>query len=169
MEWMPSILIPKSAELPASVHHWRAQTGLEALGPLAVPALLELSGETNVALRAEEVLIQIGADGIPILMAVLTNRSSQFRVEATRALGLLGHQADMAVPMLLMGLKDQDKVIRDASATALCLVSTEAAHQAGLRWERKVWRQWPSGRNEVHVIFGWPETSSPPQEVQEPR
>jgi hypothetical protein len=39
--WLPSTLFPKSAGIAASVHHWRAQTGLEALGPVVVPALLD--------------------------------------------------------------------------------------------------------------------------------
>jgi hypothetical protein len=103
--WLPSTLLPKSDYIAASVHHWRAQTGLEALGPLAVPAMLELLRDTNVAVRAMEVLMTIGADGLPALIPALSSGDHHIRVDAIRAVGWLRHEAEAAVPSLLVALK----------------------------------------------------------------
>ena len=166
--WLPSTLLPKSAGIADSVHHWRAQTGLEALGPLAVPAMLELLRDTNVAARAKAVLMTIGADGLPALIPALSSGDHRIRVDAIRAVGWLRHEAEAAVPSLLVALKDEDKEIREASATALHFISPDAARQAGLRWERTVTKRMPSGRLESQVIFDWSETSSPPRSVPAP-
>jgi HEAT repeat protein len=131
---LPSRFLPRSILTLPSVHHWRAQTGLEAVGGPAVPALLGLLGNTNVNLewRARDVLVSIGEDGVPMLQQALTNENRKLFLQAAQTLGSLRKDAAAAIPALSLLLNDDDDRIRTAAADALKQIDPDIAIQAGL-------------------------------------
>lgn len=132
--YLPSILVSESARIAPSVHHWRAQTGLEALGAEAVPALLVLLCETNANLkiRAGDVLLSIGEAGVPALQQALTNDNHEVRLHAAYVLGRLNSEAQAAIPGLLLALNGGDERLRKAAGRALWQIDPNTASQAGV-------------------------------------
>jgi len=121
---------------PASIKHWRAITALEALGPAAVPMLLDLQHYTlprnalqeQDAISARNALIQIGENAVSPLVSTLTNSNPEVRMRAVVALGWLGSDAVAAVPALLKALDDpvnHGNGVREAVMQALKEIEPE--------------------------------------------
>lgn len=110
--------------------------GLTAAGAEAVPALTDLLGESNWALRASaaDILGDMGpaaTDGIGGLQQALTDESEWVRRNATEALGNIGPAARSANAALAERLTDDDVAVRHNAALALGKIG--AAPQAALR------------------------------------
>jgi HEAT repeat protein len=87
---------------------------------------METLRDTNAEVRAEAAFGLMGFHSPPAREAVpaLSNSFAQdpdrqVRVNAARALGLMGPVARDAVPALRAGLRDADERVRDAAAEAL--------------------------------------------------
>jgi len=111
-----------------------AQIGFEILGSQAasaVPALIRLITENNTP-HAKFEAIQasgyIGQAALPALLAAMTNRSAQIRLEAVVTIGFRGkgwENARVAVPLLLECLKDKDGRLAEMAAYMLGNLSLE--------------------------------------------
>ncbi len=78
--------------------------------PLAIPDLIRLLGEGNALLArlAADALTVIGSEAVPALLAVMENGPQVGRLEAVRALALIGDQR--AIPALFAAL-DEDSAL----------------------------------------------------------
>ena len=92
----------------------------------AISALVETLRDTNAEVRAEAAFGLMGfhsppaREAVPALStAFAQDPDRQVRVNAARALGLMGPVARDAVPVLRAGLRDADERVRDAAAEAL--------------------------------------------------
>jgi len=122
-EWIPIIKFRFQA---ASVRHWRAETALQALGPIAVPTLLDLVKEGKSGGRAWDALFMIGEQGITPLTGALTNSDPNIRTYAAMALASLESEGSAAVPALLRKLDDSDYRVREAVTNALRSIDPQA-------------------------------------------
>ncbi len=78
--------------------------------PLAIPDLIRLLGEGDALLSrlAADALTEIGGEAVPALLAVMENSLQAGRLEAARALALIGDQR--AIPALFAAL-DEDSAL----------------------------------------------------------
>jgi len=131
---LPNRFLPRSILTLPSVHHWRAQTGLEALGAKAASVLVGLLGDTNtdLAQRTMDIFTSIGEDGVPTLLLALTNENRELRLQAVETLRSLRKDAETAIPALLLLLNDDDERVRTAAGDALTQIDPNIAIQAGL-------------------------------------
>ena len=82
--------------------------------------------ETPPARTIQEVRAPASARAVAALVEVLKNRSARLRLEAARALAMLGLDARSAQPALLAALRSDDKLARRGAADALGQMGTEA-------------------------------------------
>jgi HEAT repeat protein len=113
LAWLVSPLSTKGAE----------EDLLEALRTpwQPVPGEREAPGGTII----QDVLASSTGRALPALERILTNRPLVFRVEAARAYGLFGTDAQPAIPTLLATLGTDDKFVRRAAAESLGAVGPE--------------------------------------------
>jgi len=102
---------------------------MEAPPRSAIAALVETLRDPTAEVRAEAAFGLMGfhsppaRDAVPALSAAFAqDPDRQVRVNAARALGLMGAVARDAVPALRAGLRDPDERVRDAAAEALQLI-----------------------------------------------
>jgi HEAT repeat protein/predicted Ser/Thr protein kinase len=101
-----------------------------ALGPHAIPGLVEVLEDTDEAVRREaaRVLGKIGAvAAVPSLVVALSDAPDLVRVSAAEALGRIGQRATVAIPALIAALKHADDGVSDAAARALVTMGLPAA------------------------------------------
>jgi HEAT repeat protein len=99
----------------------RGAAGLEALGPIAAPAipeLIPLLGDEQTAYPAALALGAIGESAVPALVQCLTNANAQLRVSAVQAINFM-HGAEGAIPSLVTCLTDPEPTVRFCAAIAL--------------------------------------------------
>ena len=106
-----------------SLRCWAAET-LGRIGPAAkaaVPALEEALKDEQARFYAAEALAKLGLPekGLPVLIALLEDKSSSWREAAAEALGDIGPPAKAAIPALRGALKDEQAHVRKAAAEAL--------------------------------------------------
>jgi HEAT repeat protein len=82
--------------------------------------------ETPPARTIQEVQAPASTRAVPALVEVLKNRPARLRIEAARALALLGLDARAAQPALLEALTSDDTLVRRGAADALGQMGTEA-------------------------------------------
>lgn len=75
--------------------------------------------EWSVRETAADSLGRIGVDAVPELIKALGNPDAGLRVQAARALAVIGPKAGAAVPSLISLLSDDDEAVRRAAARAL--------------------------------------------------
>jgi HEAT repeat protein len=92
---------------------------LEALGPLALPPLINrLHSQNNaVSAHAADILALLGAPAVEALIRALSDPDPFVRQQAARALGEIGDAR--AVKPLLLALSDRAQVVRTAAVAAL--------------------------------------------------
>lgn len=129
--WLKSKMLkltpkPLLGRMPSSVfahvRRQRAVAGFRALGPLARPALPELSDLLNdkeLTSYAARAIVQLGRDAFPPLIIALTNREPAVRNAAAEGLYWLKSDAAPAVPALMATLKDEKESVRRSAASAL--------------------------------------------------
>jgi len=106
----------------------RAVRGFEALGPVAepaIPSLIELFKDEEVAYGASAALIAIGPKSTLPLIKALTNENSQVRVHAAASLGDFGSDAQNVVPALIRSLKDKSSLVRNCAAFSLGVIARD--------------------------------------------
>lgn len=99
----------------------RGAAGLEALGPIAAPAipeLIPLLGDEQTAYPAALALGAIGEIAVPPLVQCLTNTNAWLRVSAVQAINFM-HGAEGAIPSLVTCLTDPEPAVRSSAAIAL--------------------------------------------------
>jgi len=74
-----------------------------------------------------DALGRIGGDAVPALTQALSHPKAEVRVQATRALALIGSQAKPAVPELSRLLDDKDEDVRRGAARALGQIGPAAS------------------------------------------
>ncbi|MBI4664523.1 MAG: HEAT repeat domain-containing protein [Verrucomicrobia bacterium] len=116
---------------PADVLRRRAIIACEKLGPAAkaaVPALFDLvsEGDPRTSRSALNALVEIGDGTLNPFTQALTNRNERIRVAAARALGVLGKEADAAVPALLQSARTDQLELRREAEKALRLTTGAA-------------------------------------------
>jgi hypothetical protein len=107
--------------------HENALACFEVLGPKAKAAIPELnwmmtnSPTSLVPWKAATSLASIGGEGLPSLVAVMTNQGNRgfLREVAAHAIGGMGSNAAVAVPALVGCLLDTDSGVARSSAIAL--------------------------------------------------
>lgn len=110
---------------------WEAIYSLHAIGPTAVPDLLEIAQHTDTSVRQKAIaaLAHLGRDSVPALIAWLNHDEDQVRRAAAFVLGTLGSDAETAVPALQHALSDPDRDVRNAAADALRLIQQATQDQ----------------------------------------
>lgn len=99
----------------------RGAAGLEALGPIAAPAipeLVSLLGDEQTAYPAALALGAIGEIAVPALAQCLTNANAWLRGSAVQAINFM-HGAEGAIPSLVTCLTDPEPAVRSTAAIAL--------------------------------------------------
>ena len=94
---------------------WKeAVAALAGMGLLAVPALIDATGDDHPEVRrgANTALRQIGPAIIPFLVKALRHEKSLVRESAARGLYGFAPQAQKAIPALTDALKDSDASVR---------------------------------------------------------
>ncbi|MBI3850320.1 MAG: HEAT repeat domain-containing protein [Verrucomicrobia bacterium] len=113
----------------ASDYRQRAVAGFAVLGPVAepaIPSLIELFKDDELAYDAMSVLREIGPTAVPPLVAALANENNVVRAQAATSLADFGFDARHVVPALIRSLKDEDAVVRSRAASSLALVGNPA-------------------------------------------
>jgi HEAT repeat protein len=110
----------------------RAANAFEILGPIASPAVPQLSNllvSTNAVIGtlAGTSLGNIGAPALPALMAALTNRHYGVVTRAALAIVNLGTNASPAIPIFLRDLQSPNHFVRERAADALGNLHIEPA------------------------------------------
>jgi HEAT repeat protein len=110
----------------------RAVKGFEILGPIAAPAVPQLSNlitGTNdvIGILAGNSLGNIGAPALPALMAALTNRHYTVVTRAALSIVDLGTNASPAIPIFLRHLQSPNHFVRERAADALGSLHIEPA------------------------------------------
>jgi HEAT repeat protein len=112
----------------ATVHH--ALDALAALGPKAVPRLIDALKHEKLRGQIVYVLGQIGPEAAPAtdaLVGLLGDRSERLASEAAVALAKIGPAAQKAVPALTMAVQKGESPMADAAAFALGKMGPAAA------------------------------------------
>lgn len=81
------------------------------------PSLQELM--SSDAWRGDNLKYPVCKDAVPMLIQLLTHKTSSMRREACRCLGNIGPWADPAVPALLLAMKDEHEDVREYAINAL--------------------------------------------------
>lgn len=107
-----------------------AADGIARLGPIAVPALVEAinnagSGQGEVFRAAASALRQIGRPAVPALIRALPQARGRAQAAFARLLG--DSRSAEVVPVLISALRDEETVVRRASAFALGRIGPRAA------------------------------------------
>src|SRR4051812_46489558 len=99
----------------------KAVNALASMGLLAVPALIEATGNDHPEVRrgAGKALHQIGPATIPFLIKALRHDNPTVRESAARSLYGFAPEAQQAIPALTDALQDSDAFVRQWVATAL--------------------------------------------------
>jgi len=103
-------------------HRLAASSALYAMGTNAKPAFSTLTNllfHTNTVWLSAVPLAGMGSEGLPPLLAALTNQNAIIRVSA--AMGLRWEQSDLniVVPALIARLSDQDRSVHFTAVQAL--------------------------------------------------
>jgi HEAT repeat protein len=99
-----------------------AARALGRIGAAPEPLVARLAdGNWNTTWHVEETLVALGASAVPAVVTALTGDSPKVRHSAARILGQIRSPA--AVEPLIAALWDQDDVVRDLSAAALCNIA----------------------------------------------
>jgi hypothetical protein len=104
-----------------------AVSALQALGPLAAPALpglIKLTENPNLAIAAQALLAlsRMGTNGLPALLYAATNTAYPYRVQALGRLSgmnYLGTNASPAIPALVLSCQEANPPLAIAAARAL--------------------------------------------------
>ena len=96
--------------------------------------------DTNRQREAAAVLACMGLPAIHPLVKMFKDGHHSDRCWAIRVLGRMGPQARIAVPIVLMALRDADEDVRGEAAEALERIDPKAAAQERSRWFRM--RRW---------------------------
>jgi len=121
--------------LPADERRSAAAQAFKSLGPIAEPAIPELTSMLNdpdTSLESAFCLASIGSNGIPPLIQALTNYQPKVRYCAVFALGYKPTLAQAVVPTLLRMLSDPDLNVRLAASGTLKSIDPETAAKAGV-------------------------------------
>ena len=111
-----------------TVHH--ALDALAALGPAAVPRLVDALKHEKIRPQLISILGRMGPDAAPAAQALaglLGDRSERVASEAAMALGRIGPAAKAAVPALTQSLEQRESPVADAAAFALGKIGPGAA------------------------------------------
>ena len=98
---------------------------IEAGGTYALEGLIAALDDPrwNVFEQAASAIARLGAAGAPAASALVSHLSTEpRRLRAIDALGRIGPEARVAVPVLLGLLEDRDPIVRSYSVTALSLI-----------------------------------------------
>lgn len=109
--------------------HWRALRGFEALGGDASPAIPELAQRLERGENPEFIsfaLARIGVNSLPVLQRATTNENAWVRRASTAALGVLGKDAQEAIPALIDRLNDVNALVRRNAADTLGCIGHKA-------------------------------------------
>jgi hypothetical protein len=101
---------------------WAASFALCAMGAKAkpaFPALTNLLVYTNTAVLGAISLAGIGSEGLPPLLAALTNQNAVIRGAAATGLSLERSELNLVVRALVASLSDQDSRVHRAAVIAL--------------------------------------------------
>jgi hypothetical protein len=102
---------------------WKAIDAFHVLGSAASPAIpdvISLLGDSNTQNNASAALSGIGSEAVGPLVVALTNRRPEIRIGVARTLGERPRfDAQLAIPALLRGLRDEDWRVRAVSAESL--------------------------------------------------
>ena len=111
--------------LERSQQRWAASYALYALGTNARPALPAL---TNLFFHSSTVIISalsavplagMGSEGLPPLLAALTNRNADIRLSAATGLTWARSDLNLVVPALIERLSDQDRTVHFTAVLGL--------------------------------------------------
>jgi HEAT repeat protein len=120
---------------PADETRASAAQGFKALGPMAKPAIPELTvilNDPDTSLESAFCLLFIGKDGVLPLVQALTNNQPRVQHWAAFALCHKPTLAQPAVPTFLKLLSDPDADVRTKASWALKIINPEAAAKAGV-------------------------------------
>jgi len=111
---------------------------LGSMGPAASPAIPELVKLVDVPLNAQDAiksLGQIGPKAVPVLTEIANRKDRHLRSGALKQLGIMGPDAQEALPTVFRATLDPDSFVRDAAFPALASISPgdEAALQSLLK------------------------------------
>jgi HEAT repeat protein len=135
---------PGNDELGA--RYWASQKRWERCVPIGAPAVGVLLGVLAEALSTDARAIRsaierIGPKGVPALLAGMDSTDKRIRSEAVALLGRLGDDEE-ALPAAVRALKDPDRDVRAASATAMADMDGDEVVPSLLEaledWERDV-------------------------------
>jgi HEAT repeat protein len=93
----------------------------------AIPRLLPLLNDEELARAATYTLVKIGGDAVPALAEALTNGEERARLSAAIALESLGPDAKGALPHLRKAIGDSNRLVRKHAAAALKAIDPELA------------------------------------------
>jgi HEAT repeat protein len=85
----------------------------------ALPALTKLLFHSNTVWLSAVPLAGMGSDGLPPLIAALTNQNSSIRHSAATVLAWERSDLNLVVPALIARLSDQDLTVHLAAVSAL--------------------------------------------------
>jgi HEAT repeat protein len=85
----------------------------------ALPALTKLLFHTNTALLVAISLAGMGSDGLPPLIAALTNQGAFIRISAASGLAWERSDLNLVVPALIARLSDQDRSVHLTAVESL--------------------------------------------------
>ena len=130
---VPDVIVPAMKRLldegPTEVRD-DALTVLASVGEPAVPALTAALQQSDVRLRAIEMLGRLGPKAAPAAGALVGLLKSDDPVtcrEALRAIGAIGPAARSGVPAITKALRDRDITVRYTACLALGKMGTAAA------------------------------------------
>ena len=104
-------------------HQTMAATwGLYAMGTNAKPALEVMTNllfHTNALISSATVLAGIGLEGVPSLLAALTNQNDHIRYSAASGLAWERSNFEAVVPALIASLQDKNRLVQIAAIISL--------------------------------------------------
>ena len=130
---MAEMAVPELTEfLEQGETAYEASLALAAIGPAAVPALIQALGQHDerVWLAAAEALGQVlttDEGAVPMLLKCVKHRDPLVRSYAVGALGEVGRGSHLVVPALIQCLEDPLVLVRVRAAEALGQFGAEAA------------------------------------------
>ncbi len=108
---------------------WAASAALYAMGANArpaFPALTNLLFHTNTLFLSAVPLAGMGSEGLPLLLAALTNQNASIRESAATGLSWERSDLSIVVPALIASLSDQDRSVHLTAVSALGLLHAES-------------------------------------------